>query len=172
MSFFTLTVIIFIVAMVGVFAAALIFYLSSLVKSAYHIKIEMRNDLDEGLKRIDEELNKRSRWIKREILEDVEKIKTAVVADYQRRDSDVNEESRKNLTAVEEALRKDLAEHAKSIKELLDQAYALEHRIKELRKSQPAAAAASTASSKPFPAAGAAEPKPSGPPNFLFSNED
>jgi hypothetical protein len=168
MNFYTVAVVIFIVALIGVFATALIFYLSSLVKSAYHIKIEMRNTLEDGLKRVDEELNKRSRSIKREILEDVEKTKANMVADYQRRDTEVGEEARKNLTAVEEALRQALAEHAKTMKELLDQAYALEHRIKELRKIQ----AAPPAVQPSIPPLDDEPPKASGPPNFLFSNDD
>ncbi|MDK9720549.1 MAG: hypothetical protein OEL53_05135 [Rhodospirillales bacterium] len=137
MNFLTVTVIIFIVALIGVFAVALIVYLSSLVKSAYQIKIEMRNDLEEGLKRADEELNKRSRWIKRELLDEIEKIKGGLQADITNRGVTILDESHKQIAGVEEGLRKDLAETNRLLGEARDLLYALDHRVKSIRREVP-----------------------------------
>jgi hypothetical protein len=134
LNFFSVTVIVFILALIGVFAMALIMYLSSLVKSAYQIRIEMRADLDEGLKRIDEEMNKKGRWIKRELLDDVDKIRANTIADFARRQSELYEEIRKLIVGVDAALRQDMGGMSENIKTLLDQAHALDHRVKGLRR--------------------------------------
>lgn len=134
MNFLTVTVVIFIVALIGVFAVALIVYLSSLVKSAYQIKIEMRNDLEEGLKRADEELNKRSRWIKRELLEEIEKIKGGLQADITNRGVTILDESHKQIVGVEEGLRKDLAETNRLLNEARDLLHALDFKVKGMRR--------------------------------------
>lgn len=134
MNFLTVTIVIFIVALIGVFAVALIVYLSSLVKSAYQIKIEMRNDLEEGLKRADEELNKRSRWIKRELLEEIEKIKGGLQADITNRGVTILDESQKRIVGVEEGLRKDLAETNRLLNEARDLLHALDFKVKGMRR--------------------------------------
>ncbi|MBF0353804.1 MAG: hypothetical protein HQL43_01015 [Alphaproteobacteria bacterium] len=177
MNFLTVTIVIFIVALIGVFAVALIVYLSSLVKSAYQIKIEMRNDLEEGLKRADEELNKRSRWIKRELLEEIERIKSNMQADITNRGITVLEEARKMVAGSEEGIRHDLAENTRLLNEARDLLYALEHKVKALRReaqgmsgAQPAAEASPTQAqmppalpapaSQPMPAPRPAAPAP------------
>jgi hypothetical protein len=159
MNFLTVTIVIFIVALIGVFAVALIVYLSSLVKSAYQIKIEMRNDLEEGLKRADEELNKRSRWIKRELLEEIEKIKGGLQADISNRGVTILEESRKMVAGAEEGMRHDLAETNRLLGEARDMVYALEHKVKSLRRE---AHGTGEAAAKPA-GEGASPPPPSTP---------
>ncbi|MBI4968081.1 MAG: hypothetical protein HZC25_08165 [Rhodospirillales bacterium] len=134
LNFFSVTVIVFILALIGVFAMALIMYLSSLVKSAYQIRIEMRADLDEGLKRIDDELNKKGRWLKRDLLEEVDKIRANTIADFARRQSELYEEIRKLIAGVDAALRQDMSGMGENVKNLLDQAHALDHRVKGIRR--------------------------------------
>lgn len=158
MNFLTVTVVIFIVALIGVFAVALIVYLSSLVKSAYQIKIEMRNDLEEGLRRADEELNKRSRWIKRELIDEIEKIKGGMQTDIVNRGLVIQEEARKQIVNAEEGLRRDLSETNRLLNEARDLLYALDHKVRALRSaSQPTGAAGQ-------PAAAASAPTPALPP--------
>lgn len=164
MNFLTVTIVIFIVALIGVFAVALIVYLSSLVKSAYQIKIEMRSDLEEGLKRADEEMNKRTRWIKREMVEDMEKIKAGMQTDIANRSNVILEESRKLAVGVEESLRKELAETNRRLNEARDLLYAMDHKLRSLRSAatQPSSAAPAETlppvPAPPEPAAGPAGP--------------
>jgi hypothetical protein len=164
MNFLTVTVVIFIVALVGVFAVALIVYLSSLVKSAYQIKVEMRNDLEEGLRRADDELNKRSRWIKRELLEEIEKIKGGLQIDISNRSTANLEEARKMVTGAEESLRQELAETNRLLGEARDLAYALDHKVKALRRESQAAPGAPEAAKPGAQQAQPALPPPSATP--------
>ncbi len=164
MNFLTVTIVIFIVALIGVFAVALIVYLSSLVKSAYQIKIEMRNDLEEGLKRADEELNKRSRWIKRELLDEIERIKGGMQADITNRGITILEETRKMVAGAEEGLRHDLAETNRLLGEARDLLYALDHKVKSLRREAHGGAAPADAQAAKSAAEGAAPSTPALPP--------
>ena len=164
MNFLTVTIVIFIVALIGVFAVALIVYLSSLVKSAYQIKIEMRNDLEEGLKRADEELNKRSRWIKRELLEEIERIKGGMQADITNRGITILEETRKMVAGSEEGLRHDLAETNRLLGEARDLLYALDHKVKSMRREAHGGAASADAQAAKAGGEGAAPSTPALPP--------
>lgn len=164
MNFLTVTIVIFIVALIGVFAVALIVYLSSLVKSAYQIKIEMRNDLEEGLKRADEELNKRSRWIKRELLDEIEKIKGGLQADITNRGVTILDESHKQIAGVEEGLRKDLAETNRLLGEARDLLYALDHKVKGIRREAQGAGSPEAQAKAAEGAATPALPPPSAAP--------
>lgn len=162
MNFLTITIVIFIVALIGVFAVALIVYLSSLVKSAYQIKVEMRNDLEEGLKRADEELNKRSRWIKRELLEEIERIKSGMQLDITNRGVTILEESRKMVAGSEEGLRKDMAETNRLLGEARDLLYSLDHKVKSLRREAQGMNSGAPAAEPPKP--GEQAPPPALPP--------
>lgn len=165
MNFLTVTVVIFIVALIGVFAVALIVYLSSLVKSAYQIKIEMRSDLEEGLRRADDELNKRSRWIKRELIDEIEKIRGGMQADIVNRGIAIQEEARKQIVGAEEGLRKDMAETNRLLSEARDLLYALDHKVRAMRSAaQPAPGGQSQPNTAPGVAA--APPAPALPPPF------
>jgi len=151
MNFLTVTIVIFLVALIGVFAVALIVYLSSLVKSAYQIKVEMRSDLEEGLKRADEELNKRSRWIKRELLEEIERIKTGMQTDITNRGVTILEESRKMVAGSEEGMRKDLTETNRLLNEARDLVYSLDHKVKSLRREAQGMNSTAPAAESPKP---------------------
>ncbi len=164
MNFLTVTIVIFIVALIGVFAVALIVYLSSLVKSAYQIKIEMHNDLEEGLKRADEELNKRSRWIKRELLDEIERIKGGMQADITNRGITILEETRKMVVGAEEGLRHDLAETNRLLGEARDLLYALDHKVKSMRREAHGGAASADAQAAKAGGEGAAPSTPALPP--------
>jgi len=60
-------------------------YMSSLVRSAYEIKVTMREDLDEGLNRLETEITRQAKWARGEILGEVEKSRTQLMADLEQR---------------------------------------------------------------------------------------
>ncbi len=95
---------------VGLFL--LLSYLSSLVKSAYHIKVEIRADMEKSLKQISQELAKRSRLVRSELSKDAGRIRNSLEQDnavrVDRMENDlkalVEEATRKNDVLVQERL--------------------------------------------------------------------
>lgn len=72
-------------ALIIVLVIGLLSYMSSLVKSAYEIKVEIRSDMEAGLKKAEEDLTKKSKWMRQELGEDVGKMKAALEQDAERR---------------------------------------------------------------------------------------
>lgn len=95
---------------VGLFL--LLSYLSSLVKSAYHIKVDIRADMEKNLKQISQELAKRSRLVRSELSKDARRIRSSLEQDnavrVDRMENDlkalVEEATRKNNAMVQERL--------------------------------------------------------------------
>jgi hypothetical protein len=117
MSFLTIAMVALVIGLVVVFAVALVGYLSSLVKNAYQIKVEMRADLEEGLKKMDDELNKRSKWLKREMIDEMEKIKAGMTTEAARRQVEMSEQL--NALAAEISVTMQAA-HAESLSKIAE----------------------------------------------------
>ena len=81
----TITGITLVVAVVVVFVVGLLSYVSSLVKNAYQIKVEMRSDMEAGLKRVEDDLNKKSKWMRSQLAEEVTKLKDNLEQDNARK---------------------------------------------------------------------------------------
>ena len=54
---------------------SIVAYMSSLVKNAYQLKIELRADLEDGLNKVEEAAEKWMRMVKREPLDEIGKIR-------------------------------------------------------------------------------------------------
>ena len=134
MSAVSTAIVTLLVAMVVVFCVALIIYLSSLVKNAYQIKVEMRGELDDGMKKIDEELNKRSRWIKRELLEEIEKVKVAMHTDNARRFGEMNDLMRKSVNEMLEGEKKERHEINKRLEGIKESQGKHDQVVKRLKR--------------------------------------
>jgi hypothetical protein len=174
MSFLTIAMVALIIGLVVVFAVALVGYLSSLVKNAYQIKVEMRADLEEGLKKMDDELNKRSKWLKREMIEEMEKIKAGMTTETAKRQVEMGEQL--NALAGEISVRMQAA-HAESLSKIaefsarFDEAdrklteYRRENRmvVEAITNPQGAAAAAAATASASTPSS-SAKPATEAPP--------
>jgi len=65
-------------AVILVIGGGLVMYMSSLVKNAYELKVQISADIDARLGKMAEDLDKKSRWIKRDLIEEIEKIKVAL----------------------------------------------------------------------------------------------
>jgi small-conductance mechanosensitive channel len=74
-----------IVALLGVLVVGLLSYMSSLVRRAYELKVELHNEIDRGLKRIEEDLDVKNRRLKREAQDDIAKSKDAIRQENDRR---------------------------------------------------------------------------------------
>lgn len=115
------------IAVVLVIGLALLSYVSSLVKSAYQIRVDMRSDLDSGLKRLDEEMRQKSRWMRTEVGEDVAKMKQALERETEERLSTIQAEFQAAVRQMDTASRGDTAT-------LHDQLAQAHHRIAALEQ--------------------------------------
>jgi cell division protein FtsX len=114
-------------ALVIILVGALVNYMSSLVKSAYQIKVELRNDLETALNDMREDIDKRSKWLKRDLVEETTKVKDSLEMGNGRK----LDELRETLTALaSEAREAGRAEVAALIEEM----HALEARLRAMEQ--------------------------------------
>ena len=138
MDFWAVMVVTLVGGGVMVAGGFLVHYVASLAKSAYQIKIELRSDLEEGLRRLEEEMDKKSRWVKRDLIEEFEKIRVALQTDNTRRFSDHTEVVGRKLAELETALRTERTEvmalmdsHRQSIVTLDQRLRTLRHAVRQ-----------------------------------------
>ncbi|MEO5372798.1 MAG: hypothetical protein H7840_00810 [Alphaproteobacteria bacterium] len=116
MSFLPVALTTMLIAIVIVLGVVMVKYVSSLVANAYQIKIELQADLESGLRRIEEDLDKRARLVKRELLDELMKLRTASDAETNRRITEVVDALQKAIRDLDEAT----VERSKSIIRTLD----------------------------------------------------
>ncbi|HLN25740.1 MAG TPA: hypothetical protein VK558_17350 [Patescibacteria group bacterium] len=133
-----ITLISLVAGLVLVIGGALVVYMGSLVKSAYQLKIEIKSDMDEGLRKIEEDTDKKSRWIKRDLVEEIEKIKGNVTLENQRKFAELADTLAKRVAEAEEIGRHDRAEIVKLIEGLRRDVMTLDQRMRSLRRDQTA----------------------------------
>jgi len=121
-------------AVILVVGGGLVMYMAQLVKNAYELKIQINSEVDERLTKMAEELDKKSRWIKRDLLEEIEKIKIAIETDNARKFHELTEPMTKRLEAMEATLRADKAEMAKAFEADRDALAKLDGKISALRR--------------------------------------
>ncbi len=139
MEFWTVSIIGLAAGLILVIGGALVIYMGSLVKSAYQLKIEIKADVDGGLRRLEEEVEKKIRWVKRDLVEEVDKVKTALQTDNQRKISEVLDGFINRLAACEGALLNDRTEVAKHFEDLRNDVTVLDQRLRFMRREQKAA---------------------------------
>jgi len=147
-----------------VVGGGLMMYMANLVRSAYEIKVQINNDVDERLTKMAEDLDKKSRWIKRDLLEELDKIKVAFATENANKVQALSDPLLKKVADVEQLLRAEREEWTKAV-EADRQAFAqFDTKLKLLRRdlkkvedglgvaSSPAAGDAPAAPSAPAPA--------------------
>ncbi|WP_235720870.1 hypothetical protein [Magnetospirillum molischianum] len=85
MSMSSVVIISLAAAVILVIGGSLVMYMASLVKTAYELKVQIGADIDSRLSKISEDLDKKSRWIKRDLIEEIEKIKVALETENTRK---------------------------------------------------------------------------------------
>lgn len=139
MEFWTVTLVSLSAGIVLVIGGALVIYMGSLVKSAYQLKIEIKNDVEEGQRRIEEEVEKKIRWVKRDLVEEVDKIKVALQTDNQRKIAEMLDVFVKRLTACETTLNQHVGEAGNLLESLRQDVTVLDQRLRFVRREQKAA---------------------------------
>ncbi|CAA7622050.1 conserved hypothetical protein [Candidatus Terasakiella magnetica] len=158
MSMSTVLIISIAAGVILVVGGGLVMYMASLVKNAYELKVQINSDIDERLGKMGEDLDKKSRWIKRDLLEEIEKIKSNLEADNARRFNELADPVRKRVDDIELILRKEHDEWVKAIETDREAITKLEAKLSTVRRPQaesPAAAAAAVAAADTKPAASA-----------------
>ena len=150
MNFWSVSLISLAVGLILVMGGALVMYVGSLVKSAYELKVEIQGEVAAGMQRLEEETDKKTRWMKREIVEEVEKTRAALQTDTHRKMTEVAELLGRRVAELEEANRASRQEVGKVLEGLRQDILLLDQRQRALRP----------APSAPSPTE---DPKPSAP---------
>lgn len=132
-------ILVFVLAVVIVLVGALVLYVGSLVKSAYELRIEMRHDLDEGLKQIDEEIDKRTRWLRQEIAEELAKAKSELGLDSDERLQQFQARISDTLARQDQHLREQITTQIKSQEEIRIRLKSLENKLNIPTQAHPSA---------------------------------
>ncbi len=141
-------------------------YMANLVKSAYEIKVQINSDVDERLTKIGDDLDKKSRWIKRDLIEEIEKIRVALATDNARKFQELTEPLTKRLDGLEQMLHGERGEWVKAVEADRHLLGDVDGRIKALRRDikrvedRLGMASSSEAAPAPDHAAGTPAPKP------------
>jgi cell division protein FtsX len=83
-------------ALVLILVGAMVNYMSSLVKSAYQIKVELRNELESSLKDMAVDIDRRAKGLKRDLVEEANKVREGLETANRNR----FEELKSNLIAL------------------------------------------------------------------------
>ncbi|OIQ86453.1 hypothetical protein GALL_316870 [mine drainage metagenome] len=163
MSFWTVMLISLAIGLLLIIGGTLVMYVGSLVKNAYELKVEMQNDMNAGMQRLEEETEKKTRWIKRDIVEEVEKIRAALQTENQKRMNETAEMLGRKLTELDTAWKANSQDVAKVLDSFRQDILRLDQRQRSLKRDLTATAepqAAAPSPEAPTPAAMAAQPTP------------
>jgi hypothetical protein len=140
MSIWTVTLVSMAIGLLLVIGGAVVMYMGSLVKSAYELKVEVQADITGGFQKIEEENDKKLRWVKRDLVEDIEKAKAAMQLDNTKKFNDLSEAVAKRLTELDEVQQRERAEMLKVIDGLRRDVMALDQRTRGRPPHRPGAA--------------------------------
>lgn len=115
-----------------VVGGGLVMYMANLVHSAYELKVQINTEVDERLNRMAEEMDKKSRWIKRDLLEEIEKIKIALQTDNARKIQELSAPLLQRIEEYDALLRSDHDQWVKAIESDRQMLVALDNRTKSL----------------------------------------
>lgn len=130
MGFSTVIIISLAAGVILIVGGGLMMYMANLVKSAYEIKVQINTDVDDRLTKMGEDLDKKSRWIKRDLLEEIDKIKTALQTDNARKIEELTAPLLARLEGFDTLLRNEHNEWVKAIEADRAAIAALDSRLK------------------------------------------
>lgn len=136
MSFLSITGVTLFIALAIVFAGSVVAYMARLVRHAYELKMELRGSLDDGLKQVNEEFDKRARAIRRDLIEEATKLREAVDTDAKRRIEEIGEGMRRDLVALQNAVVADRAVAGKAVETLSSRILDIEVVVRSLARER------------------------------------
>ena len=143
-------------------------YMANLVRSAYEIKVQINTDVDERLSKMGDDLDKKSRWIKRDLIEEIDKIGVALTSENTKKFQELSDPLIKRLDALEQMLRAERGEWVKAVEADRHTLGEADGRVKAMRRDlkriEDRLGLVSSGEPAPAPDLGAAAPaaKPAG----------
>lgn len=134
MSMSSVLIVAFAAGVILVVGGGLMMYMANLVRNAYELKVQINSDIDERLGKMTEDLDKKSRWIKRDLLEEIEKIKVALETDNARKFQELGEPVLKRIEDLDQIIRKERGEWVKAIESDRENLTKLDGKIGLLRR--------------------------------------
>lgn len=134
MSFSSVIIISLAAGVILIIGGGLMMYMANLVRSAYELKVQINAEVDERLTKMAEDLDKKSRWIKRDLLEEIEKIKVALQSDNARKFQELAEPVVKRVEELDEIIRKERTQWVAAIESDRQNITALDQRVRNLRR--------------------------------------
>ena len=116
-------------------------YMANIVKSAYEIKVQINNEVDDRLSKMGEDLDKKSKWIKRDMIEEFEKIKGNMQGDNSKRLEELVAPLATRIENMEAQLRAEQAEWRRALEAERVNIAEIESRLKGGAKLAPRPAA-------------------------------
>ncbi|MBR9970921.1 hypothetical protein [Magnetospirillum sulfuroxidans] len=135
MSFSTVLIISLAAGVVLIIGGGLMMYMANLVKSAYEIKVQINSEVEDRLNKMGDELDKKSKWIKRDLLEEIEKIKANMHTEAQSKVSELTHPFTARLDALDAALKAERAEWVKAVDSDRAAITNIDNRVKNLTKT-------------------------------------
>ena len=134
MGLSTILVITLAAGVVLVVGGGLVMYMANLVKSAYEIKVQINSDVDDRLTKMADDLDKKSKWIKRDLLEELEKSKAALFTENATKLQALADPLTKRTEALETALRGERGDWVKAVDSDRQSLGNLDARLKLIRR--------------------------------------
>lgn len=176
MGFSTVLIISLAAGVILIVGGGLMMYMANLVKSAYEIKVQINTEVEDRLNKMGEDLDKKSRWIKRDLLEEIEKIKANLQTENTARLTELAAPLMTRLDQLEAMVRADRADWIKAVESDRAAIANLDNRLKAVTRqvkgddkaaptpapvpASPADEAAASAAPATAPAAPAPAPAP------------
>lgn len=129
MSAGSITAVTIIVGLLGVLVIGLLSYMSSLVRRAYELKVELRSELERGLAQMEGDIDMRSKKMRQDVQDDVTKLKNALRQDVEQRHAETLRTVNETVAAFREQQERTLADHVRAIEDLRRRHKALLHDV-------------------------------------------
>lgn len=151
MSMSSVVIISLAAAVILIVGGGLMMYMADLVKNAYELKVQITADVDSRLSKMTEDIDKKSRWIKRDLIEEIEKIKAALETENIRRFEALALPLNNSVETFDAQIKRDRIEWSAAIERDRILIAQLDDRIEGLRRETNRDAPSSPQSSGPVP---------------------
>ena len=148
-------------AVVLVVGGGLMMYMSNLVRNAYELKVQINSDLEERFKAIIEDVEKRTKWIKRDMVEELEKIKSTLHQSNSRTIQELADPLSKRLEAMEQTMKKEHSDWVAALEGMTQTLTHVDSKASQIRRDL--RRAEDKLGLEPSSASGGLPPKPGDP---------
>ena len=98
-----------------VICGGIMMYMATLVRSAYEIKVQINTDIEDRLTKMSEALDQKTRSIKLDMIEDINKVRSVLAIENSKRLDEMSDQRNKRLDGLEPLVRAEHGEWVKAI---------------------------------------------------------